>query len=91
MLALAHTIYEDGMHSCGFPKHICMHPDNDGYFELPDTRTICQAEAVIENKRKDNNWEAEPGESLFAQYTREGPLPALPPRRAHSGRDADEQ
>lgn len=68
------------MHSCGFPKHVCMHPENDGYFEMPEVRTVCHADAAVENRRKDKNWEAEPGEVLTVVYTRpaDEPLPPMP-------------
>ena len=81
MLTLALTIYEDGMHSCGYPKHVCMHPDNDGFFELPEVTTICYADRVHELEQRERqankNYVPEAGEVLMVEYTRTEPLPPI--------------
>ena len=74
-LVVAFTQYEKGMCSCGYPIHICHHPENDGYFDVHETR--CYAEAAIEEHRNREDYQPETGERLGAVYTREAndPLP----------------
>lgn len=78
-LVVAFTQYEAGMCSCGYPVHICHHPENDGYFDVH--QTVCYAEAAIDAFRGTEEYKPEPGERLGAVYTREAddPLPTLKP------------
>lgn len=46
ILALALTMHEDGLHSCGHPKSIAFSPWSDGYFEVRSQ--VCQACAAGE-------------------------------------------
>lgn len=77
VLTLAYTKYLDGMCTCGFPKHVCRHPENDGWFE---TETVqCNAQAAVEAEQQSEGYVPAPGERLVAKYTRPAskPLPAL--------------
>jgi hypothetical protein len=75
LLAVAFTQYEQGMCSCGYPVHICHHPENDGYFDVHEA--TCYAAAAIDAHRNQTDYKPSPGERLGAVYTREkdDPLP----------------
>ena len=78
MLGLALTIYEDGMCSCGHPKHLCRHPSNDGWFEVKTDQ--CQARAATDRVTSVKGYKPEPGTALYTVYTRpeSKPLPPFP-------------
>lgn len=69
LLVLALTQYEASMCSCGYPRHVCQDPDNDGYFDVEPV--ICYAQAAIDEHRSDAGYKPEPGERLGAVFTRE--------------------
>ena len=64
------------MCSCGYPSHVCHHPENDGYFDV--STAVCYAAAALEIHRSAEGYKPDPGEQLAAVYTREkgDPLPA---------------
>lgn len=77
-MAVALTLYEDGMCTCGYPAHVCHHPENDGYFEVD--RGVCYAAAAVEQYRGAEGYVPEAGERLGVAYVRDlllDPLPAL--------------
>ena len=77
LLTLAYTKYLDGMCSCGFPKNVCRHPENDGWFETEIVQ--CHAQAAVESEQASEGFTPAPGERLVAKYTRpeSKPLPPL--------------
>lgn len=87
LLTLAYTKYLDGMCSCGFPKAICRHPDNDGWFEAEVVK--CNAQGAVEAEQSAEGFVPSPGERLVAKYTRpaDRPLPPLskPDDKKHGG------
>lgn len=70
------------MCGCGYPSHVCHHPENDGYFEV-DT-TVCYATAAIELHRNAEGYTPDAGEQLGAVYVR---TPAEPLPEARRGLD----
>ena len=67
------------MCSCGYPSHVCHHPENDGYFDV--STAVCYAAAALEIHRSAESYKPDPGEQLAAVYTREKGDP-LPPQDA---------
>lgn len=79
MLALALTIYEDGLCSCGHPLVLAHHPDNDGWYEAHKKQ--CHACAARERATQGSGGDAyvpTPGERVSTRYTRPADKP-LPP------------
>ena len=70
------------MCDCGHPRHICQHPDNDGWFDAETTQ--CHAKAAMDRFSAENK-EPEPGTLVYTRYTRPDSKP-LPP--LNSGQDA---
>jgi hypothetical protein len=81
------------MCGCGYPAHVCRHPENDGYFDV-DT-AVCYATAAIEVHRGAEGYKPDPGEQLAAVYTRpkDEPLPgrARPTRITGNAEDHAQQ
>lgn len=80
MLALALTIYEDGLCSCGQPLILAHHPDNDGWYD--SHKTQCHSCAARERATQGNgkdHYVPAPGEKVYTLYTRpaDKPLPPL--------------
>ena len=76
LLTFAYTLYLAGMCSCGHPKHLCQHPDNDGWYKAETV--ICNAQAAIDNITGKDGYKAEPGELFVTRYTRPADEPLLP-------------
>lgn len=69
VLSVALTRYESSLCTCGYPRHICQDPDNDGYFDVEPV--VCYAQAAIDEHTSGTDYKAEPGERLGAIFTRE--------------------
>ena len=78
MLALALTIYEDGLCSCGQPTVLAHHEQNDGWYDA--AKVQCHSCAAREHATRANGsepYQPMPGERLYTRYTRPDskPLP----------------
>lgn len=78
LLALALTIYEDGLCGCGQPITLAHHPDNDGWYEAHKIQ--CHSCASRENATKGTGkdpYKPMPGEKVYTSYDRPDskPLP----------------
>lgn len=80
MLALALTIYEDGLCSCGQPMAVAHHPDNDGWYDPKTTQChSCAARERATQGTGSTPYKPQPGEKVYTLYTRPASKP-LPPR-----------
>lgn len=79
VLALALTIYEDGLCACGQPMVVAHHPDNDGWYKAHKAQ--CQSCAAKERTGAGAT-PPEPGEKVYTTYDRPSskPLPPFPAR-----------
>jgi hypothetical protein len=79
LLTLAYTEYLEGMHSCGYPRHICQHEENaGGWFTTKEV--TCYATEAVEIETSAEGYKPQPGVSLVAVYERDhkqDPLPDL--------------
>lgn len=50
MLAVAFTLHEDGLHSCGHPRGMAFSDDSEGIFEVVES--TCQACAALERHHR---------------------------------------
>ena len=78
VLALALTIYEDGLCGCGQPMALAHHQDNDGWYDAKKTQchSCAKRESATQGNGKDP-YKPAPGEKVFTVYTRPAskPLP----------------
>lgn len=77
-LTLAFTIYKARLCDCGHDRMICRHPDNDGWFKAKTS--TCHAKAEVERLTGAKGYKPEPGQMVYAEYTRPAskPLPPFP-------------
>lgn len=78
MLALALTIYEDGLCSCGQPVVLAHHEDNDGWYDAHKRQChSCAAQERATSGPGSDPYVPQPGEKLWTTYTRPAskPLP----------------
>lgn len=77
MLEYAYALYVQGMCDCGWPRTLCQHPDNDGWFTAH--RTTCHSRAAVEQITHAKDYKPEPGELIYTTYDRpeSKPLPPL--------------
>lgn len=80
LLALALTIYEDGLCGCGQPVIIAHHPDNDGWYDAKKTQChSCASREMATAGTGKDAYTPLPGEKVSTKYTRPDNKP-LPPR-----------
>lgn len=78
LLTLAYTEYLEGMHACGYPRHVCQHPDNaGGWFETETV--VCFATEAVDLETSSEGYKPEPGGSLVAVLKRDLKKDPLPP------------
>jgi len=76
VLALALTLYEAGLCSCGQPTILAHHPDNDGWYDA--NKVQCHSCATRERATQGTSKEAyvpQPGERIGTTYTRPATKP----------------
>lgn len=74
---MAYTLYRDGTCDCGWPRHICQHPDNDGWFTAHSK--TCHNKAAVERLTGAKNYKPEPGQLVYTTYDRPADKPLAPP------------
>ncbi len=68
LLALALTMHEDGLHSCGHPKSLAFSADSDGIWEV--VTHVCEACAAVQNhKQASEGRKPMPGEGFGVANT----------------------